>query len=491
MRKLLILYILILPALCLGANKPGKKGDDEEQKLLNQIQQLKQQYTKMQSDLQQVTEKRWSARQKQVSIKEDNKENSENLLQQIERFYSDVARAREELLARQNVLEREKEILQQKELEGSFFSQAINGKREQESAANLTSFPINQDTRMAELEQIDRTLAGNKYAAQKFAELISFKLKAFSESSELGIARRTFVFNEGEPVTAQVLRIGHSMAYAMTPDGDIYFLGSSGRLGKNRFEWSKITNLEMATSLAESFPGWIKDRNISGDLPVDILQNKFSSTLVGGERRTWKTAVKEFFESGGPILFPLALIILWALVIIINRLVIYSIKYSRSNRFINEAVTLLSKGEKEKARSLAQKRKGIHARILETCLKHAKWKRGAAEKSIKETLLTEVPQLDKHLNTLAVLAAAAPLLGLLGTVTGMIRMFEAITKFGTGDPKLLAGGISEALITTEVGLSIAIPLLLIHNFLRNRRNRIQANMERYAMQILNRIWPED
>ena len=131
MRKLLILYILILPALCLGANKPGKKGDDEEQKLLNQIQQLKQQYTKMQSDLQQVTEKRWSARQKQVSIKEDNKENSENLLQQIERFYSDVARAREELLARQNVLEREKEILQQKELEGSIFSQAINGKREQ------------------------------------------------------------------------------------------------------------------------------------------------------------------------------------------------------------------------------------------------------------------------------------------------------------------------------------------------------------------------
>lgn len=491
MRKLLILFILIVPALCFAANKFGKKEADEEAKLLNQIQQLKQEYSKLQSDLQQVTEKRWSARQKHVSKKEDNKENSDNLQQQIERFYSDVARAREELLARQNVLEREKEILQQKELEGTFFSQAVNGKREQESAANLTSFPINQDTRMADLEQIDRTLAGNKYAAQKFKELISFKLKTFSESSELGITRRTFVLNEGEPVTAQVLRIGHAMAYAMTPDGDIYFLGSSGRLGKNTFEWSKITNLEMANSLAQSFPGWIKDRNISGDLPVDILQNKFSSTLVGGERRTWKTAVKEFFEAGGPILFPLAFIVVWALLVIINRIIIYSIKHSRGYRFINDAVTLLSNGEKEKAQSLATKRKGIHARILENCLKNTGWKRGTAEKSIKEMLLTEVPQLDKHLNTLAVLAAAAPLLGLLGTVTGMIRMFEAITKFGTGDPKLLAGGISEALITTEVGLSIAIPLLLIHNFLRNRRNKIQANMERYAMQILNRIWPED
>jgi len=129
--------------------------------------------------------------------------------------------------------------------------------------------------------------------------------------------------------------------------------------------------------------------------------------------------------------------------------------------------------------------------VLDTCLKQSKWKRIAAEKSIKELLLTEVPQLDKHLATLAVLAGAAPLLGLLGTVTGMIRMFEAITKFGTGDPKLLAGGISEALITTEVGLAIAIPLLLIHNFLRNRRNHIQSDMEMYAMRILNRLWPEE
>jgi biopolymer transport protein ExbB len=88
------------------------------------------------------------------------------------------------------------------------------------------------------------------------------------------------------------------------------------------------------------------------------------------------------------------------------------------------------------------------------------------------------------------LAGAAPLLGLLGTITGMIRMFESITRFGTGDPKLLAGDISEALITTEVGLAIAIPTLLVHNFLRNRRNHIQADMEMYAVRILNRLWPE-
>jgi len=92
-----------------------------------------------------------------------------------------------------------------------------------------------------------------------------------------------------------------------------------------------------------------------------------------------------------------------------------------------------------------------------------------------------MPGLASHLNTLAVIAAVAPLLGLLGTVTGMISLFEVITRFGTGDPKLLAGGISEALITTEVGLIVAIPILLIHNYLRNRKNRIGSDLQLHAM----------
>jgi biopolymer transport protein ExbB len=151
----------------------------------------------------------------------------------------------------------------------------------------------------------------------------------------------------------------------------------------------------------------------------------------------------------------------------------------------------LNRKQKQEAKNLAGYSKGVLARILNTCLDHAKWKRPVAEKAVKELLLAEVPVLDKHLDTLAVIAGAAPLLGLLGTVTGMISMFESITSFGTGDPKLLAGGISEALVTTEVGLAIAIPVLLIHNFLRNRRNHIQADMEMYAMRILNRLWTEE
>ena len=73
----------------------------------------------------------------------------------------------------------------------------------------------------------------------------------------------------------------------------------------------------------------------------------------------------------------------------------------------------------------------------------------------------------------------------------MIKLFEVITSYGTGDPKILAAGISEALITTEVGLIIAIPVMIIHNFLRNRADDILTATEKHAMRILNRLWPED
>ena len=75
------------------------------------------------------------------------------------------------------------------------------------------------------------------------------------------------------------------------------------------------------------------------------------------------------------------------------------------------------------------------------------------------------------------------------TVMGMITLFEAITRYGTGDPQIMAGGISEALITTEVGLSIAIPLLLAHNWLKNWRNRIKSEFEKNTIDMLGYLYP--
>lgn len=91
---------------------------------------------------------------------------------------------------------------------------------------------------------------------------------------------------------------------------------------------------------------------------------------------------------------------------------------------------------------------------------------------LDEAILREVPRVERGLITLAILAAIAPMLGLLGTVSGMIETFQSITLFGTGDPKLMSGGISQALVTTELGLAVAIPLLLIHSLLSGKSNRL-------------------
>ena len=90
------------------------------------------------------------------------------------------------------------------------------------------------------------------------------------------------------------------------------------------------------------------------------------------------------------------------------------------------------------------------------------------ELKLDEAILKEQSHIDSFLWAIKVVSVAAPLMGLLGTVTGMIETFQAITLFGTGDPKLMAGGISEALVTTMLGLIVAIPLVLLHSWLRTR-----------------------
>ena len=103
---------------------------------------------------------------------------------------------------------------------------------------------------------------------------------------------------------------------------------------------------------------------------------------------------------------------------------------------------------------------------------------------MQEQILALIPTLECLLSLLAVTAAAAPLLGLLGTVTGMIETFGVIREVGTGDPRPLSGGISEALVTTEIGLGIAIPALLAHAWLTRRVKRIVNHLDAQVLHFV-------
>jgi biopolymer transport protein ExbB len=106
------------------------------------------------------------------------------------------------------------------------------------------------------------------------------------------------------------------------------------------------------------------------------------------------------------------------------------------------------------------------------------------ELRLGEAVLAEVPRINRHLPLLKIIAAVAPLMGLLGTVTGMIVTFQAITLFGAGDPRLMAGGISQALITTVLGLCVAIPMLLLHNLVQGRARGISETLQQRAVALV-------
>ncbi len=119
-------------------------------------------------------------------------------------------------------------------------------------------------------------------------------------------------------------------------------------------------------------------------------------------------------------------------------------------------------------------------RIIRAYQQNAKEDVETMELRLDEAILKETPKLEFGLNTLKVLAAVAPLMGLLGTVVGMIQTFQQITLFGTGDPKIMAGGISQALVTTVLGLVAAIPLLLLHSFASSSARSVGQILEEQA-----------
>ena len=134
---------------------------------------------------------------------------------------------------------------------------------------------------------------------------------------------------------------------------------------------------------------------------------------------------------------------------------------------------------------------GLAGDLLSTAVEHVDEKKEYIEEVLYEKMLGARTRLERGLPFLALAATTGPLLGLLGTVTGMIATFKVISSFGGGDPKMLAAGISEALICTATGMAIAIPALLFHAFLTRRAKGIIGSMEQLAVGFVNGVPQED
>jgi biopolymer transport protein ExbB len=147
----------------------------------------------------------------------------------------------------------------------------------------------------------------------------------------------------------------------------------------------------------------------------------------------------------------------------------------------------LEKEESGAALKLAQGIPGLAGELLATGVEHFDEKKEYIEEILYEKMLGARSKLERGLPFLALAATTGPLMGLLGTVTGMIATFKLISSFGSGDPKLLAAGISEALMATATGMAVAIPALLLHAFMSRKAKGILGSMEQTSVGFVNGV----
>ncbi len=219
----------------------------------------------------------------------------------------------------------------------------------------------------------------------------------------------------------------------------------------------------------------------AADVPVDVTSG---DAIKLAEART---GLVDHVKAGGFVMVPLVAVGLVALVLAAWKTVELATVRVSAGDDVRRAVAFAREGRLDEARQMTRAIQEPVASLVAEALTHRASPREHLEEILHERVLGILPRLERHLGTLAVLGGIAPLLGLLGTVTGMIHTFQLVTVFGSGDAKLLSGGISEALVTTEFGLAIAIPVLLAHAFLARRARGIVAGLERTAVSMVNEM----
>ena len=195
----------------------------------------------------------------------------------------------------------------------------------------------------------------------------------------------------------------------------------------------------------------------------------------------------ELIIAGGWLMLPIILCSIAALAIIGERF--WALRESRviPRHLVGQALHWYKTRELNQIRIQALRDSSPLGRVLAAGLINMHHGRDVMKESIEDTGRQVIMELERFLNTLGTIASISPLLGLLGTVVGMIKVFNAITTHGVGSPGVLAGGISEALITTAAGLSVAIPSLMFYRYFRGQVDAVVMKMEEASLKLVEVI----
>jgi biopolymer transport protein ExbB len=188
---------------------------------------------------------------------------------------------------------------------------------------------------------------------------------------------------------------------------------------------------------------------------------------------------------GGILMVPIGLCSVLAVAIVLERLIMLRQPRVISPDVLRGVEDFLREGETREALDLCRHGSTAITRILHAGIANHRKPKGEIKEIIEDAGRHEVPSLERYLGVLGTIASVSPLLGLLGTVTGMIKVFNVIAVQGVGHPGALAGGISEALLTTAAGLAVAIPSLVFHNYFVSKADNFIIEMEKASLRMLD------
>ena len=297
----------------------------------------------------------------------------------------------------------------------------------------------------------------------------------FEEINASGQVNLTFgqiVDRQGRERQAELLILGNFTGIYVL-DKEVGFLLYSDR-SQRYFALSRLPSARIADKITAYIEG------NTNDVYMDITKGGAIRQLAH------RLNLIDQIPKGGTIVWPILAILVLAILIIIERIFFFFQKQTNAQNLMKKVGELVVAGDWDVCQEFLESRKNkLIPKVLLTALPFKDQERQDMENVLQEAILGEIPKIERFLSTLGMLAAIAPLLGLLGTVTGMINTFHVITYCGTGDPKMMSGGISEALVTTMLGLSVAIPIMLAHTLLSRRVETQIARMEEKAVAFVN------
>ncbi|HEY2418137.1 MAG TPA: MotA/TolQ/ExbB proton channel family protein [Steroidobacteraceae bacterium] len=195
----------------------------------------------------------------------------------------------------------------------------------------------------------------------------------------------------------------------------------------------------------------------------------------------------EIVQAGGALMWPIMLCSVVAAAITLERLWTLQDRRVLPPDLMQKVWKLVEAHQINDKVILALQHNSPLGRLLAAGLENRHRPREILMERLEDTGRHVVYELERYLNTLGTIAGVSPLLGLLGTVTGIIKAFNALNAGGAGDPRMLSGGIAEALVATAAGLSVAIPSLIMYRYLRGRVERIVVEMEKNALRLVDAV----